>query len=474
MPIVLRLGVAIASAWALSPASWAACSKPVVPSYDAAAYYAPAAGLGGAALKSALHDIIDGHIVQTYTCAWDVLKEADQDPANPNNVIDVYSRRSIPKADQDTGGNTPNAWNREHVWANSHGFPDSGYHAYTDTHHLYAADKSINADRGNDDFAYGGQPNPECPACKEDNGLETWEAPDLVKGDIARAMFYMATRYAGSGDGGTPDLELVDRLTNTGERYFGDLCDLVAWHLADPVSVAEQQRNDVIYSWQGNRNPFADHPEYVVSIWGPSCGIAAPAAQTLSFPPLADVPAGSIVMLAASASSGLPVSFTSQTPDICAVVGNQASTLAAGACAIAANQAGDADYAAAPQVVRSFTVQALAQSIDFAAPADRALDSGSFALTASASSGLPVSYASLTASVCGVVGNSVDLLAAGTCSIAASQAGNASYAAAATVTHSFAVSAGAANGEDGDVPLPAWALFLLAAGLFGAMRRMVA
>ncbi|OYY92515.1 MAG: hypothetical protein B7Y41_15640 [Hydrogenophilales bacterium 28-61-23] len=256
----------------------AACAKPTLPVFNSATYYTPAAGLTGAALKSALHDIVDNHIAQTYTCVWDVLKEADQDPANPNNVIDIYSRRSIPKTDQDTGGNTPNAWNREHVWANSHGFPSSGNHAYTDAHHLYAADKSINADRANDDFAYGGTPNPECPACLEDNNLETWEAPDLVKGDIARAMFYMAVRYAGGGvDGNTPDLELVDRLTNSGEPYFGDLCDLVAWHQGDPVSSAEQARNAVIYSWQGNRNPFVDHPEYALKIFGPACGIAPPA-----------------------------------------------------------------------------------------------------------------------------------------------------------------------------------------------------
>jgi len=388
MLAVLHFGMAIAVGWAMATAAWAACPKPSLPDFNASSYYAPAAGLSGAALKSALHDIVDAHVVQTYSCVWDVLKEADQDPANPNNVIDVYSRRSIPKADQDTGGNTPNAWNREHVWANSHGFPGSSYHAYTDAHHLFAADKSINADRANDDFAYGGVPNPECLACLEDNNLETWEAPNVVKGDIARAMFYMATRYAGSGDGGTPDLELVDRLTNTGEPYFGDLCDLVAWHLADPVSTAEQQRNDVIYSWQGNRNPFADHPEYVVSIWGASCGIAPPTAQSISFAAPANAPVGSAVNLTASASSGLPVSFTS-----------------------------------------------------------------------------------LTTPVCAVTGNTVNLLAAGSCSLTAEQSGNATYAPATPVTQTFQVTVA----EDaGDVPLPAWALLLLAAGLFGAMRRKLA
>jgi len=254
----------------------AACPKPTVPAYDPATYYAPAAGKTGAALKAALHGIVDGHGAQTYTCVWDMLMEADQDPTDTSRVIDIYSRRSIPKADRDMGGNTPNAWNREHLWANSHGFPSSGFHAYTDGHHLYAADKSLNADRANNDFAYGGVPNPECPQCLEDAALETWEAPDEVKGDIARAMFYMAVRYQGGDGGGTPDLELVDRLTNSGEPNFGDLCDLVAWHQGDLVSPAELARNGVIYSWQGNRNPFADHPEYVLSIWGAQCGFIPP------------------------------------------------------------------------------------------------------------------------------------------------------------------------------------------------------
>lgn len=255
----------------------AACVKPTLPAYDPATYYAPATGKTGTDLKAALHTIIKGHIYQTYTCAWDMLMEADEDPGNANNVIEIYTRRSVPKTDRDQGGNTPDAWNREHLWANSHGFPSSGYHAYTDGHHLYAADKSVNADRANDDFAYGGIPNPECTACKEDHALETWEAPDVVKGDIARAMFYMAVRYEGEDGGGTPDLELVDQLTNAGEPRFGDLCDLVNWHLADPVSARESLRNDVIRGWQGNRNPFVDHPEYVLSIWGPACGITPPA-----------------------------------------------------------------------------------------------------------------------------------------------------------------------------------------------------
>ena len=87
----------------------------------------------------------------------------------------------------------------------------------------------------------------------------------------ARLMFYMAVRYDGGDNSRTPDLELVDRLTTSGEANFGVLCTLLSWHLEHGVSDRERRRNDVIHSWQGNRNPFIDHPEYVSAIWAASC-----------------------------------------------------------------------------------------------------------------------------------------------------------------------------------------------------------
>ncbi|OYY92514.1 MAG: hypothetical protein B7Y41_15635 [Hydrogenophilales bacterium 28-61-23] len=172
---------------------------------------------------------------------------------------------------------------------------------------------------------------------------------------------------------------------------------------------------------------------------------------------------------ATGGASGNPVVFSSLTSGVCSVSGASVTLLTTGTCSIAANQAGNASYSAASQVVRSFSVQ-LGQIISFAPLADRAVDSGVFSLTASASSGLSVTYASLSASVCTVSGSTVTLLAAGSCTIAAEQTGDASYAPAATVAQSFNV-VGATNADSGDVPLPAWALFMLGAGLVGAMRR---
>jgi endonuclease I len=91
---------------------------------------------------------------------------------------------------------------------------------------------------------------------------------------MARAMFYMAIRYEGIAaedghDGNTPDLELTDNrgdILGTGNTaavaYMGLLSDLLAWHLADPPDAEELARNDVIQSFQGNRNPFVDHPQW--------------------------------------------------------------------------------------------------------------------------------------------------------------------------------------------------------------------
>lgn len=94
-----------------------------------------------------------------------------------------------------------------------------------------------------------------------------------VKGDVARMMFYMATRYEGDATG-EPDLELVDYISGfTSEPIFGKLSTLIEWHTNDPVDDFERNRNEVIYSYQGNRNPFIDHPEYVAQIWGGSGNI---------------------------------------------------------------------------------------------------------------------------------------------------------------------------------------------------------
>ena len=252
------------------PMTDAACNKAGYHRVSLSDYYAGISGLAGASLKAKLNSIIKDHRHYSYTpCVWEILKEADEDPNNPDNVIGIYTGRSIRKVDWVDRSNNPDDWNREHIWAKSHGFPKKFQHAHTDAHHIRAADQSVNEERGNNDFANGGRPDDECTHCRE--GDRTWEAPPGVKGDIARMMFYMAVRYEGNDDSGTPDLDLVDRKTVSGEPYFGKLCTLLEWHFRDPVSRAERRRNDIVYSWQGNRNPFIDVPGFAPAIWGGSC-----------------------------------------------------------------------------------------------------------------------------------------------------------------------------------------------------------
>jgi hypothetical protein len=162
--------------------------------------------------------------------------------------------------------------------------------------------------------------------------------------------------------------------------------------------------------------------------------------QTITFGPIAAQAVGTTLTLTATASSGLPVSFASTTLSVCTVSAGTASLLASGTCTITASQAGNTTYAAAQTVSQSFSVNAETQTIAFASiPAQTV--GASLTLTATASSGLPVSFASTTLNVCTVNGAKATLLTAGTCTISASQAGNATYAAAPTLSQSFLVSA---------------------------------
>ena len=148
---------------------------------------------------------------------------------------------------------------------------------------------------------------------------------------------------------------------------------------------------------------------------------------------------GGPVSLTATASSGLPVSYTSNSTAVCTVSGTSATLISTGVCSITANQAGNASFAAATPVTKTFNVLVNGNVITFPAPPDTLLSGGPVSLTATASSGLPVSYTSNSTAVCTVSGTSATLISTGVCSITASQAGNASFAAATPVTKTFNV-----------------------------------
>lgn len=258
-----------------------------------AGYYNGVNTTSASALRASLHAIIDDHVRFPYTASatdtWDILDRADQDPLNSGRVLDVYKNAVYAKA---AGGN--NFYNREHSWPKSLGFPNDAWdnYPYTDTHMLMVSDITYNADRGNLPFGncsgtaelfptlvYNGaggstQPNKRCGGY--------WEVWAKRRGDIARAMFYMDLRYEGGTHGVTgaaePDLRLTDNASliqptsgNASVAYMGLLSVLLQWHQQDPVDESERLRNEVIYSYQKNRNPFIDYPQWAACLYQNQC-----------------------------------------------------------------------------------------------------------------------------------------------------------------------------------------------------------
>lgn len=246
-------------------------------------YYATSTGItDSAALKDALSLIIDGHTAYSYTAIIDILKVVDADPDVSGNVILFYTGRSQ-SGDGTYVGSTGNQdyWNREHIWAQSHGI-DEALPGYTDLHHIRVADVSVNGARGDLDFAnvavhdattlvgdaseYVDSSHYAYIGASTGKTGTYFEPCDELKGDVARMLFYMAVRY--EGNNGEVDLELVNGVTTSDSVNIGDLATLLEWNELDPVSADEIRRNDLVFSYQGNRNPFIDHPELVELIFG--------------------------------------------------------------------------------------------------------------------------------------------------------------------------------------------------------------
>lgn len=254
-------------------------------------------------LMCTLHVKILGHTAYPYsggaTDTWKILEIADASPGDPNKVLDVYRNRLYNAVSDRAGTGGGVTYNREHTWPNSLGFPGQTGNLgmpsapYTDTHMLHLSDTGYNSTRGN--FPYK---NCAAPAsCAEgvtevnagfgggsgvypgnsnwstNSGYEVW---GHQKGDMARAVMYMAVRYQGGVDPTSGQNEPILRLTDNtvlivGQNnyntaaYMGVMTDLLAWSQADPPDAAEIARNSVIQTFQGNRNPFIDHPEWATA-----------------------------------------------------------------------------------------------------------------------------------------------------------------------------------------------------------------
>ena len=239
-----------------------------------AGYYSSLEGLAGASLKQAVQDVIANPAVvraHNYGDIVEILNTADQNPLNSNQVFLMYKEVPRAKFDYQVTSNSTGKWNREHIYPQSRGgFADAtsdqadGINiwlptsaddiiaGHADAHHIRAEDGPENSSRGNKDYGLTGYNGPV-------GTLGSW------KGDVARSVFYMAVRYNSLSvvNGDIPD-------TTVGE--LGDLATLLTWNITDPSDDFEMNRNNYIYTWQMNRNPFIDYPNLADYIWGANAG----------------------------------------------------------------------------------------------------------------------------------------------------------------------------------------------------------
>jgi endonuclease I len=247
--------------------------------------YYSSANAGGSRLKTQLHNIINYHQTQSYSSLWQHFKQTDATFAG--KVWDMYSDLPCQEPpyiftfveDQDTGtgGNSEgDVYNREHSVPRSW-FGGQIDPMNTDLFHIWPVDKWVNAQRA--DYPYGEVNNPSWTSLNGSklganaaaaNTGTAFEPIDAYKGDVARGVFYIITRYEDQIESWTYNVNGMAMLDN--QKYPGlkpwAISMLMQWHINDPVSQKEILRNQAIYEIQGNRNPFIDHPEFVDRIWG--------------------------------------------------------------------------------------------------------------------------------------------------------------------------------------------------------------
>ena len=245
-------------------------------------YYNTAIGKSDEALMTALRNIIRDHTALSYNALWNAFKTTDTDAQG--YIIDMYSNcRYTPDQHGASAKNVGEGFNREHSFPKS--WFDDDTPMYTDLFHLYPTDIRVNSQRSN--YPFG--------VCKNGTRLTNgnlygkgklgsstypgysgtvFEPDDEYKGDFARTYFYMVTCYKNE----LPSWPGSPQLNYSANKYKAfstwSINMLIEWHRLDPVSEKEIKRNDAVYGFQRNRNPFIDHPELAEYIWGNRQGTA--------------------------------------------------------------------------------------------------------------------------------------------------------------------------------------------------------
>lgn len=264
-------------------------------------YYDSATGSGytlKSQLKAIIDDVNDGLITEYlsvdngYGGLYDTYTTSDIDSYYENNgtVMDMYSENpngidayeytykieTPDDRDPGSGGTSEGEYyNREHIIPQS--VFNSNYPMRSDAHFVVPSDKYVNAQRGNLPFGKVQTVNyTSSNGSKRGNNLNSgystgytgvvFEPIDEFKGDIARMYFYFATRY----EDGIASYNSYDMFNGSSNQVFNTTFFniLYQWHIQDPVSQREVDRNNALFDAQDNRNPFIDHPEYVQNIWG--------------------------------------------------------------------------------------------------------------------------------------------------------------------------------------------------------------
>ncbi len=239
--------------------------------------------LSGAALKTKLYDKIKGHTVRKYADIDDqYFKFTD---AKPNGrAWDIYSNCDFDFITQFDNGGKCSPTSEGTCYNKEHSFPQSWFcksqttALYSDIHHIFPTDKYINGKRGNNPYgevsgtATISSNGAKFGACSVSGySGQVFEPANEYKGDLARAIFYVVTRYESDivGWKSCNNQSVLDGTTYPALKKW-QLDMLLKWHKNDPVSQKEIDRNNAIANIQHNRNPFVDFPEFAEKIWGTS------------------------------------------------------------------------------------------------------------------------------------------------------------------------------------------------------------
>jgi endonuclease I len=250
-----------------------------------AGYYNTATGTGYT-LKTQLYNIINDHNDRTYAGLYTTYLTSDKDFFYENNgtLLDMYTENptgaeceftyGVNQDDGTLGTSECQRYNREHLIPQA--VFSSATPMYSDAHFVVPSDKYVNGQRGdlpfgkvnvaNQTYTNGTKRGSNLNSGYSAGYSETvFEPIDEFKGDIARMLLYFAVRYENLVSSWSYPM-----FNGTSNQVFTSnaINVLLTWHNDDPVSTREISRNNAIYTRQSNRNPFIDHPEYAMSIWG--------------------------------------------------------------------------------------------------------------------------------------------------------------------------------------------------------------